>query len=379
MNRNRTNYILNSVIATFLLLLTIGTMMKPDKKLSENENRYLQQKPTIGFSQIISGDFEKKEEAYLNDQILGREKWIRIMATSLRAAGYRDINGTYVCNDGRLIERLAPKDFNCIRFRDNIDEVSIFTDGLTKEAIPVYTILVPSAANVYSEKYSIGGMYDENNAMKYAKDTLGKSLVNIENAFRIASRKNASLYYMTDHHWNNIGVKTAYREYIKTVSGGQLCKCNSERLTDDFKGTLYSKVLLNSTVKDCIDTPECVDGHKLSVRIGDREYKSILFKDRLKKKDKYEVFLGGNYDRVDITVKENTGKPSILIIKDSYANSFVPYMLNDFGKIVMIDPRYYKGSIKELAKSERFDSVLILFSIINFSKENIKLNKEVLF
>lgn len=277
------------------------------------------------------------------------------------------------------MERLSPKDFNRIRFRDNIDEVSRLTDGLRKEAIPVYTILVPSAANVYREKYSIGGMYDENNTIKYAKDNLGKNMINIENAFHSAGRKNVSLFYMTDHHWNNTGVKTAYREYIKTVSGGQLCKCSSERLTDDFKGTLYSKVLLNNIGKDCIDTPECVDRHKLSVRIGDKEYGSILFKDRLNKKDKYEVFLGGNYDRVDIRIKENTEKSSVLIIKDSYANSFVPYMLNDFGKIVMIDPRYYKGSVKELAKSEKFDSVLILFSIINFSKENIKLNEEVLY
>ena len=102
--------------------------------------------------------------------------------------------------------------------------------------------------------------------------------------------------------------------------------------------------------------------------------------DRLENKDKYEVFLGGNYDRVDIVNEEEGAlrKPSLLIVKDSYANSFVPFILDDFSHITMVDTRYYRDSVKDLALDEEYDQVLILYSITNFSEEKLDLNSSML-
>ena len=72
------------------------------------------------------------------------------------------------------------------------------------------------------------------------------------------------------------------------------------------------------------------------------------------------------------------GKPSLLIVKDSYANSFLPAVLNDFSKITLIDPRYYRGSVEDLASSEGYDRVLVLFSTVNFSQQKLELTKSLL-
>ena len=154
----------------------------------------------------------------------------------------------------------------------------------------------------------------------------------------------------------------------------------AEELTDDFKGTLYSKVLLSELIRDSICVPvESLDTD-VTVTIDGETYDSIYFMDRLENKDKYEVFFGGNYDRVDIRNNgtETRRKPKLLIVKDSYANSFVPFILDDFSEITMVDPRYFRGSVKDLALDGEYDQVLILFNVTDFSEEKMTLNMSLL-
>ena len=71
-----------------------------------------------------------------------------------------------------------------------------------------------------------------------------------------------------------------------------------------------------------------------------------------------------------------SSKGSLLILKDSFANSFVPYLLDDYSKITMIDSRYYRGNVTELA--EDYDEVLILYGIDNFAGEKLHLSKSLI-
>jgi hypothetical protein len=166
---------------------------------------------------------------------------------------------------------------------------------------------------------------------------------------------------------------------MERVTGKTPEKKTPETLTDDFMGTLYSKVLLDmegDTIKvpsDSLDLP-------MEVTIEDETYDSIYFMDRLENKDKYEVFFGGNYEKVEI-VNEEAGagnKPRLLIVKDSYANSFVPFIMKDFSLITMVDTRYFRESVKDLALDGEYDEVLVLYSVSNFSEEKMSLNSSVL-
>ena len=59
--------------------------------------------------------------------------------------------------------------------------------------------------------------------------------------------------------------------------------------------------------------------------------------DKLKEKDKYQVFFGGNYGVVSIENNEANNDKNLLIIKDSYANSFTPFLLKDYKTITIVD------------------------------------------
>ena len=255
--------------------------------------------------------------------------------------------------------------------------MSELKDSLEGSGIGLDLMLVPTSAWSYTFTQNLSPNFNEDLAVAAADQELGDILIDLREDLLSDGEK--EYYFRTDHHWNYNGAELAYKRYMERVTGKTPEEKTPETLTDDFMGTLYSKVLLDmegDTIKvpsDSLDLP-------MEVTIEDETYDSIYFMDRLEKKDKYEVFLGGNYDRVDIVMKDKgaSDRPKVLIVKDSYANSFVPFILKDFGEITMVDTRYFRGSVKDLALDGGYDRVLILYNTNNFSQEKMALTSKLL-
>lgn len=362
-----------------MAILSLGSLAVPDREKSDNENRYLTQKPKLSIENVLEGKFETQLEDYLSDQIIGRENWIKIMSTTLKSVGYSDVNGVYILDDGRLIERKTEAEFNSLRFRNNLGQIAEMNDEVSEAGTEVKVMLVPTAAHSYRDVANLSTNFDEEAAFAEARDALGDMLIDLEDAFIADKDAEGSYYFKTDHHWNYAGAEkgaSAYRDSL----GLSPKTWEAEELTRDFKGTLYSKVLLSERTRDVISVPKDSADIKVRVEIGDETYDSIYFMDRLENKDKYEVFFGGNYEKVEISNEEAGAgrRPILLIIKDSYANSFVPFILNDFSHITMVDTRYFRQSVKDLALDGEYDQVLVLYSVSNFSEEKMSLNTSVL-
>ena len=94
----------------------------------------------------------------------------------------------------------------------------------------------------------------------------------------------------------------------------------------------------------------------------------------LEEKDHYKIFMGGNYAKVTIDTGADTGK-SLLVVKDSFANSFLPFLVKDYDTITVLDLRYYRDGVQSLA--DEADDVLVLYELTNFAadKNLYKLNK----
>lgn len=368
------NIFLIFTMVIVMAVLSLGSLATPDREKSDNENRFLTQKPKLSIENVLEGKFETQLEDYLSDQIIGRERWIKIMSTTLKSIGYSDVNGVYILDDGRLAERKTQAEFNSLRFKNNLDQIVEMNDEVSEAGTEVRVMLIPTAAYAYRDRANLSTDFDEGEAFKVAGDTLGDMLIDLEDAF-VPDENTDGYYYKTDHHWNYTGAEKGAAIYRDSLGLSQK-SWEAEELTKDFKGTLYSKVLLSERTRDSISVPKDSLDMKVKVSIGDETYDSVYFMDRLENKDKYEVFLGGNYEKVDI-VNEESGtetKPRLLIVKDSYANSFVPFILDDFSLITMVDTRYFRKSVKDLALNGEYDQVLVLYSVSNFSEEKMSLN-----
>ena len=358
----------------FLCLLSLGTLLCPDVEFSENENRYLQGTPVLSVQKVLSGDFAEDAESYLTDQIALREEWVTGKGLVEAAMGVRDMNGVYLCNDGRLVEKITDADFDWRQYRRNLQQISMLTETLKEEDIPVDVMIVPTAAYVCRDTLPEHAVrFDEDKAFTQAEVMLGESLIDLRQ--QMEGDDAELMFFETDHHWTGYGTFTGYRAYRErlgdNVSNMSYDSMKPLNLTEDFQGTLYSKVLLPTLGRDTIQVPEDALDAEYTVMMDGAMHGSLFFREFLDKKDKYAVYFGGNYAKVDITMENSEGSEDLLIIKDSFANSFVPYLLDDFGYITMVDTRFYREDISLLAKD--YDRVLVLYGMANMAEQRMVL------
>ena len=92
--------------------------------------------------------------------------------------------------------------------------------------------------------------------------------------------------------------------------------------------------------------------------------KSIFEYSYLDKKDKYSMFLDNNHPLITITNNNSKNNEELLLVKDSYGNSFSQFLINDYYKVHIIDLRYYLSSIsKYLEENKKINTILLLYSI----------------
>lgn len=376
--------ILISAAVVFLLTLSVGTLLTPDVEFSPDENRYLTAKPELTLKKLLDGSYEKQSEEYLSDQIIGRKKWIEAKSITEVALGINDINGIYLCTGGRAVEKVTEEDFDWKNFKKNLDETAKLTEVCRDKGIEVQTMLVPTAAYIYADRLPDHALtFDEGEAFRQAGELLGDNLIDIRNSL-LAEKPHNSVYFATDHHWTGRGARIGTAEFLtaagKKERAKQVSESETEVLSRDFRGTLYSKVLLKTLETDIIETSADARKADLSVEIEGKRYDSLYFDEYLNQKDKYAVYFGGNYAQVNIeTGASDDGQQNdekLLIIKDSFANSMVPFLLDGFSEITLVDTRFYRGDISQLA--EDYDRVLLVYSVNNFAKEKIVLTGSLL-
>ena len=82
-------------------------------------------------------------------------------------------------------------------------------------------------------------------------------------------------------------------------------------------------------------------------------------------KDKYSMFLGGQ-QALGVVRTPNADKPKLLIVRDSYTDSLVPFLTPHFSEIHLIDLRYYHQSLQDYIAQNEIDQALVLYSVPNF-------------
>lgn len=359
------------IFILILFLFLIINIIVPNKEKSEQENRMLATKPKFRLSSLISGDYDEKFEAYMDDQFVGRDMWRKLKVAVDRIGGSRLENGVYIGTNGQLLEQIEVADEN--HLAANIKAIKSFSESQSK--IPVRMMLVPDAANVLNHSLpALAKPEDQTQMFSMVRKDLGDSVEWIDVSTELNKHKTEKIYYKTDHHWTTLGAFYAFQAAAPSlgIDGDLSGKYVSYTVSDSFNGMLASKSGVNLGEKEQIDiyvpTEEDTDLIVDYVDEGKRST-SLYDSSKLKEKDQYTVFLGGNSSLLDIrTVSTSTKR--LLLVKDSFANSFIPFLTPYYREIVVVDPRYYSGTINDLMDSYRISEVLFLYSGNTFFKDN---------
>ena len=373
------------VFIGFLVLISGASLIIKDREFSPNENRYLAETPELSWDNILSGKFQDGLEDYLRDQVCFRDGWITVKTGIQKACGDTDIGGAYVGKDGYDFEKITPEDVDEKQVDRNIKAVEDYfmTASETIDKQKLSFLLVPTSGLVMQEKLPKNArLFDQakyiDQVQKAMKDY---NFVDVRDT--LMDHNDEYIYYKTDHHWTSAGACLAYDVWSERTGGEAETEDGLVKnvVSDKFRGSLYSKILDADSAYDEIWTyglqkDEAFGSKDCTVTIDEKQQLDSTYDDeKLQEKDKYAYFLGGNYGQVHIQNQKAASKAkgkNILIIKDSFANSFVPFVTQDYENIYMVDLRYYNGDVKAYLQEHEITDVLVLYNISNFiSDRNI--------
>lgn len=355
----------NKIITSFFCLLLavsalIGLLM-PDRYYSEREKRTLTQKPKFTVANFISGEFSDELEKYLTDQVPLRDGWVTMKTYMELAIGKRESVGVYICKDKYLMDKFTS--YSKKQLVANAAALVDLQEKLAAEGISMNTILVPMAAQVLTDKLPAYAPVADYAAILQVLTDAGVDTTDVLSALVAHSSEN--IYYRTDHHWTSLGAYYAYCAWRGIEPN--VDEWTQEVLCDDFYGTTWNKVPLPTVPAEEITAWYKHINRSVSYNNGQYETDSIYERKYLSGSDQYAVFLNSNQAQ---TVIEGSGKSGkLLLIKDSYGNTFSQFPVEDYAEVHVLDLRFFKGDVTEYAKENGITDTLVLYGTQSFVKD----------
>ena len=389
------------LFALFISVFFLVDVFNSDRAFSEFENTSLAQKPAFSWSSFVDGSFGSKCVKYINEQFLGRDNWISMKAVADMGLGRIESHGVTYGDDHYLMEKLeivedqnypANAGTNIVKQTALDRSNGMVSSFLQMYDQPITFSLVPNSYAILEDEVPTGFPgADQQAYTQQIYQTLNEAddqLEIVDFSDALSQHKDEYIYYRTDHHWTTLGAYYAYVAYceqkgLTPVSLEEL----KENKVEDFYGTFYSKAKRPSQPADTItwydvDVDEFafvanLQQDKQLAQLGEvvqedglelLRVDGMMDQRKFEVRDKYAAFMWGNSGYVKIKSSHNLnhqeGKTSrLLLFKDSYANSMIPYLTYNYDEIIVVDLRYMAKSTKELMQEE-FDDIFVMY---NFS------------
>lgn len=360
------------LFAALLLLVSVLFWAIPDREFSETENKDLTQVPTFTIDRLLDGRYTADIADYMADQFPGRDFFIRVKAAAEMALGKMGNNGVILGEGGTLIPR--SETVNTDNLTKNLSAIAAFTKWCEDHGVPTTTAVAGRSMDVLHHTLPdfYGASYSDAlwKALAEEADSLVRNILPLRDSLHERAKAGEYVYYRTDHHWTTLGAYYG-SEILLAEMGETIAPIESytrEVVSDAFFGTTWSTSGMSWIAPDTMEYFRFEGDTDFTTTIVDDGTSFAGFYDRsyLAKKDKYSSFIGGNNALVTVTKNGDADRPTLLLVKDSFAHSAVPFLAQHFD-LVIVDIRYYKKSTAALIDEYGADRVLVLYNIDSLS------------
>ena len=366
-------YPLLIVFTLFIGLTTVFDIIKPDKAFSEFENTKLAQRPEFTWKKLISNKYGKDYEKYINEQFVCRDIWINTKSIAEYGLGKTENNGVIYGKDGYMFDKFNTPDLE--KIDKNIKFIKEFTEKYPNENITLG--IIPNSYEVLSEKVPKGlNNIDQDKYTSKLFDAInGENVNKIYFKDALKSHSDEYIFYKTDHHWTTLGAYYGYAEYVKSLGMEPVPLKEIEDYmiyVEDFYGTYFNRSKAFFAESDTITVYKDIPVESIIINGSKKE--GLYDMSKFNTRDKYGAFIYGNNGETVIKSSVNMynedGKISkVLIIKDSYANSFVPFLMYNFDEIHVVDLRHFTPRLSAYIKENDFDDIFVMYNFKNFCED----------
>ena len=208
---------------------------------------------------------------------------------------------------------------------------------------------------------------DQREAMSSIQAKMDETVKTVDIYDSLMTNRNEYIYFRTDHHWTALGAYYAYEDFceVKGITPEALDGYETSEF-DGFLGSFYNDTNANATLKANADVVTAYHPNMDAImHVTDSrgvEYDSKVIFDESKAAAglKYSCFIAGDNPITEIENKELTDGSSCIVVKESFGNAFVPFLVDHYQTIYVVDYRYWKGSISELAQEKNVDDVIFV-------------------
>ena len=242
--------------------------------------------------------------------------------------------------------------------------------------VKLSAMIVPNSFGVIldpkvQEKLASSGM---DQAIAYSYSLMDKR-VNTVNVFdALSAHKKEYIYFRTDHHWTQLGAYYGYQEYCKSMGYSTKPLSDYQKMDfPEFYGTFYFFMNRPESLKGHPDQVTAYQGSMNTMQYTDskgnlQEGKLINDASQMLPGNKYNCFMLGDHGYVEIHNEGAPRKKSILVLKDSYGNAFVPLLAQDYRDVYVVDYRHYQGNASSLIREKGIEEILFLNNIMGIGE-----------
>lgn len=239
--------------------------------------------------------------------------------------------------------------------------------------VEVYNMLAPT---------SMGITYPDNkkrqlhsSSQELAMENIEKKLSGRENFIPLydvlMKHRQEYIFFRTDHHWTQLGAYYAYQAFCreKGMTPNPL-KAYKKKSFSGFLGSFYRDSKQNQNLKAKKDTMQAYYPMSRQVSLeytnteGKKGYAPVIADARnYGESMKYLAYIAGDNPYTVVKNKDKHDGTSCILVKESYGNAFVPFLVDHYETIYVIDYRYWEGKLSSFVKSKRAKEVIVLNNI----------------
>ncbi|MBK5480964.1 hypothetical protein JFV29_03300 [Peribacillus sp. TH16] len=282
-------------------------------------------------------------------------------------------SGTIITLGDRAVEIFYGNEETAKRYSNTISSMK----QALGEQVEVYNMVVPTSVEFALPKKYQHMSKPQKPVIDKIYDNLNSEIKTVDAYKALEKHKNEYLYFNTDHHWTSLGAYYAYEQFAKEAGFKAKSLDEYEKYSKkDFLGTLFTqtqdtKLKENKDVIDYYKIPVDYKVFRYEKGKEDTAVPSTLYADYANGVNAYSIFLHGDFPMIKIQNNDSNKGRKLVVVKESYGNAFVPFLIPHYDEIYVVDSRYYNSSLTKLVNEEEVKEVLFINNIFAANTEKI--------
>ena len=340
-----------AIVAGVILVKNIVSSNKNDSKQEvESQQSAQDAEGTTGTEQAGTETEVKEEAAVEYDKIESKEK-------------VKVVNGVAVVGNSAY-ELFTYRESSAKAYAKAVNALAKDLDGKAE----VYDMVIPLSSGITFPDNLVEKIDSTNqrNAMLSIMGMMNSQVKSVDIYDALMKHRKEYIYFRTDHHWTALGAYYAYTALCEEMGiEPEKLEEYETREFEGFVGSFYNDTKNESLKKhpDVITAylPKSeAEMHVTPAKGQDYDWDIIYDVSAYGASLKYSTFIASDNPFTEITNQTLTDESACIVVKESFGNAFVPFLVDHYQHVYVVDYRYWQGNLSKLAEEKKAKDVILL-------------------